>query len=288
MGEVSLYVGINIKRDRMNRILTMDQSSAFKELLDHFGRNFLKSRSTPLKERTTLSIKDDDPVLTDKPYRSLLGSLMHPMVWTRPDLAFAVGTLSQVMHKPQQEHWEAGLEVLSYLNNTIDYGLKYIGSDNLDILGYTDSDWGADLSTGRSVYGYAFFVGGNLVSWKSKKSTKAVATSSTLGELEGLYAGVNEGIWISEFLAHHGLVKNKKFKIMQDNKSAIALVKGEKALERTKHEVIKIAYLREKYQSGIFDLEYISTQDMTADIFTKSLGRNLFDKHRTSLRVVEV
>jgi hypothetical protein len=288
LGEVSTYVGINVKRDINNRILTMDQSTAFKEMVNHFGRNMAKSRQTPFKEGITLGPDIDQPLAIDKPYRSLLGSLMHPMVWTRPDLSYAVGSLSQFMHEPRETHWNVGLDVLSYVNNTVNYGLRFVGSDSLEVIGYADSDWGADLSTGRSVFGYAFFVGGNVFSWKSKKSTKTVATSSTLGEIDGLYEGVNEGIWITEFLHYHGLIKDKKFLMRQDNKSAIALVKGEKILERTKHAVIKISYLRQKYQDKLYDLEYTPTAEMTADIFTKSLGKNLFVKHRAALGLQEI
>ena len=54
-----------------------------------------------------------DPTL----YRQLVGSLMY-LVNTRPDLCFAVNTLSQFMVEPRSVHWVAAKHVLRYLSGT--------------------------------------------------------------------------------------------------------------------------------------------------------------------------
>ena len=41
------------------------------------------------------------------PYASAVGSLMYAMVCTRPDIAFAVETVSRYMSNPGREHWTA-------------------------------------------------------------------------------------------------------------------------------------------------------------------------------------
>ena len=38
-----------------------------------------------------------------------------------------------------------------------------------NIIGYSDSDWAGNALDRRTTTGYCIFVGGNLVSWKSKK-----------------------------------------------------------------------------------------------------------------------
>ena len=41
------------------------------------------------------------------PYVSVVGSLMYVMVYTRPDIAHAVGVVSRYMANPGKDHWEA-------------------------------------------------------------------------------------------------------------------------------------------------------------------------------------
>ncbi|GAA0152218.1 hypothetical protein LIER_37447 [Lithospermum erythrorhizon] len=47
-------------------------------------------------------------------------------------------------------------------------GLLYKNYKHTEIQGYTDADWAGSFDK-RSTSGYCVFVGGNLVSWKSKK-----------------------------------------------------------------------------------------------------------------------
>jgi hypothetical protein len=62
------------------------------------------------------------------------------LVNTRPDICFAVNTLSQHMVEPRQVHWMATKHMLRYLRGTIGYGLRYVSSGDVKLQGYTDSD----------------------------------------------------------------------------------------------------------------------------------------------------
>ncbi len=62
-------------------------------------------KDCPTKEE---DIKDMEKVL----YRELIGSLMYPMVSTRPNLAHAVGILSRYVSNPERRHWEAAKRIL--------------------------------------------------------------------------------------------------------------------------------------------------------------------------------
>ena len=72
-------------------------------------------------------------------YRQLIGSLMY-LVKTRPDLCFAVNTLSQFMVEPRSVHWVATKHVLRYLSRTVDFGLDYRRSKGIRLVGYTNSN----------------------------------------------------------------------------------------------------------------------------------------------------
>jgi hypothetical protein len=74
-------------------------------------------------------------------YKQLIGSLMY-LVNTRPDICFAVNTLSQFMVESRQEHWVTAKHVLRYLRGTFEYRLRYLGDGEVKLQGYKYLDWG--------------------------------------------------------------------------------------------------------------------------------------------------
>lgn len=68
------------------------------------------------------SLSDSDVSAVGFPDREAIGSLMYLMIGTRPDLADAVGKLSQFNEKPKVKHWMAVKRVLTYVNGTSTLG----------------------------------------------------------------------------------------------------------------------------------------------------------------------
>ena len=62
--------------------------------------------------------------------------------------------------------------ILRYLKGTPGKGLWFAKSGHLEVDGYSDSDWASCQDDRRSTSNYCVFVGGNLVSWRSKKQTE--------------------------------------------------------------------------------------------------------------------
>ena len=58
-----------------------------------------------------------------------------------------------------------------------------------------------------------------------------------------------------------------------DNQACIAMGKNPIQHGKTKHFAVKLHFLRDLYLTTFLVLEYLSTDDMPADIFTKSLGK---------------
>ena len=56
------------------------------------------------------------------------------------------------------------------------------------------------------------------------------------------------------------------------------VLNGEKYLDRTKHETVKIEYMRDLIREEIMRVEWIGTEEMVADVLTKGLNRNKFRK----------
>ena len=77
-----------------------------------------------------------DPTL----YCQLIKSLMY-LVNTRPDISFAIKSLSQFMVDPWRVHWMAAKYILHYIRGTVEYGLVYECRGSVQLAGFTDVDW---------------------------------------------------------------------------------------------------------------------------------------------------
>eukprot|EP00253_Pinus_taeda_P016428 PITA_16428 len=80
-----------------------------------------------LSAEKCLKTQEEEEDMSHVPYASAVGSLMYAMVYTRPDIAHAVGVLSWFMLKLGKEHWTRVKRVVRYLCGTSDYGLCYQG-----------------------------------------------------------------------------------------------------------------------------------------------------------------
>ncbi|GFQ95685.1 retrovirus-related Pol polyprotein from transposon TNT 1-94 [Trichonephila clavata] len=99
--------------------------------------------STPI-EKGAITTDDSVSLLADVPYRETVGSLMFLATVTRPDIAYAVGVLSQVLDKPLQVHWTMVKRILRYLNGTKKCGIMYLGVTSATLESYRDSDYPGD------------------------------------------------------------------------------------------------------------------------------------------------
>ncbi|XP_072074035.1 secreted RxLR effector protein 161-like [Arachis hypogaea] len=77
----------------------------------------------------------------DKPYALVLGSLMYAQVCTRPDISFIVRMFGRYLSNLGMDYWIAVKRIMRYLKGTKDYMLTYRRLENLEIIGYSDSDF---------------------------------------------------------------------------------------------------------------------------------------------------
>jgi hypothetical protein len=89
------------------------------EILQRFGMMDCKSMATPMTTNLKLLSDSSSDLVDPTMYRQLIGSLMY-LVNTRPDICFAVNTLSQYMVEPRHVHWIVTKHVLRYLHGTLD------------------------------------------------------------------------------------------------------------------------------------------------------------------------
>lgn len=92
-----------------------------------------------------------------------------------------------------------------------------------------------------------------------------------------------EAIWLRRLFHSIGYTQTAPTPLFGDNQSAIRLVKNPEYHKRTKHIDIQYHFIREKFEHGEIDISYISTDQQLADIMTKALPRDKFERFRTNL-----
>jgi len=73
-----------------------------------------------------------------------------------------------------------------------------------------------------------------------------------------------------------------------DNQSAIALAQNPTSHSRAKHIDIRFHFIQERIVRNEMKLQYISTHQMVANILTKALPREAFEKFHEALGVIKV
>ena len=190
------------------------------------------------------------------------------------------------MSKPLESHWIAAKCALRYLSGTCNYGILYTDISDVTLACYSNSDWAGDLDDRRSITGYAFNIGSEVIAWSSKKQS-TVALSSCEVEYQALCAATCEAIWLRRLLNDAGKEQKQPTSIKSDNQSTIKLAYNPVFHKNTKHIDTQFHFVREKIQSKEISLEYCKTCDNVAHIFTKPLARVKFELFRKMLGVQE-
>lgn len=55
------------------------------------------------------------------------------------------------------------------MEEPIDHGVLFTPNRKLELTAYADVEWGCDLDDRKFAGGYCIYLGGNLVSWNSKR-----------------------------------------------------------------------------------------------------------------------
>ncbi|XP_059654522.1 secreted RxLR effector protein 161-like [Cornus florida] len=150
------------------------------------------------------------------------------------DIAYAVSVVSQFMRNPKESHLKAVYRILQYLKGTLGRGILFKKGEGLTLEAYTDADYAVSVINRRSTSGYCTFLGGNLVTWRSKKQN-VVARSSAEAEFRAMTPGICELLWLRIILEDLKVRWEGLMKLYCDNKSAINIAHNHVQHDRTKH-----------------------------------------------------
>ena len=146
LGEVRYVLGIQILRDRKNKLLVLSQANYIDKVLERFSMENSKKGQLPNRHEISLfkeqcpKTPQEEEDMRKYPYASAVGSQMYAMLCTRPDICYIAGIVSRYQSNPCLEQWIAIKHILKYLRRTRDYMLVY-SEGELNPTGYTDSDF---------------------------------------------------------------------------------------------------------------------------------------------------
>ena len=221
----------------------------------------------------------------------IIGSLIHAMVHTRPDIAYAVSLLSRSMSDPKPYHYKACKYVLRYLRATQDkclvYDRKHMEASAPNYLqAFVDSSFADCEKTARSTSGFVVSFGGSPIEYEAKRQTLV-----TLSTMESEYVAASKCVssikYLKKLLDWLGIHDNpdRAVTIWEDNSACIAISTAPPGVHRSrsKHIAVKYHNVRESCEAGDVVLSQIWTEHQVADIFTKSLSVKPFIRFRDVL-----
>lgn len=282
---VGCFLGLEINQLSDGSIF-VHQTAYANRVLHKFEMENCNPVSVPSDPNQTLS-KDDGSDKSLYPYRQLIGSLMYLAIATRPDICYAVSIASRYLESPSQMHENAAKRILKYIRGTSNYGLLYHSDERERIRGFSDADYAGDTDTRRSTTGFCFLIGNGVVSWNSERQ-KSVSLSTTESEYVAASNAVKELVWIKRMVNELAPGDLMSSILYVDNQSAIRLIKNPEFHKRSKHIDVRYHFIRERFQEGDFDLEYVPTKEQIADVFTKALPKEQFQILRLCLGVTKV
>ena len=272
LGLVHYFLGFEVLRTPLG--LHLSQAKYAADLLHKTNMAAAKPCSTPMCLSNNLSLSDSEPFSQPSVYRSIIGALQY-LTLTRPDLAFCVNKLSQFLQTPTVAQWNACKRILRYVKGTLSHGLLFKPASLFTLEGYSDSDWATNIDDRKPVNGICVFLGGNLITWSSRKQ-KAVARSSTEAEYRALSSAATDLMWVKHLLTEIGIYVPQPLVLWSDNLGAQALACNPIYHARTKHIELDVHFIRNIISEHKLEVRHVPTESQPADILTNPLSLDRF------------
>ncbi|KAK9073638.1 hypothetical protein SSX86_007962 [Deinandra increscens subsp. villosa] len=293
LGNLDYFLGLEIVKDGDDIILS--QQKYIHDIVERAGLSTAKPVPTPMVTSPPLSLHDSKPLADPMKYRKMVGALQY-LTLSRPDINFAVNRVCQFMHNPTENQWIAVKRILRYLIGTSNFGLRFNHNSGCslhafsdthwtDIEAFSDADWAGCSIDRRSTGGFAIYLGSNLISWCARKQ-RIVSRSSTESEYKAMADTVAELTWLQSLMRELGVITRSTPILWCDNLGATYLSENPVFHARTKHIEVDFHFVREKVARRQLSVQFISTHDQVADIFTKPLATDRFVFLRSKLKVV--
>ncbi|XP_070019953.1 secreted RxLR effector protein 161-like [Nicotiana sylvestris] len=239
---------------------------------------------TPIATVTRLDMDETEFPVNQTMYRGIIGSLLY-LTTRRPDIIFSVGLCARFQSNPKESHLKAAKRILRYLKGTQDLVLYYPSDDIFNLIGYADADYVNYLVDRKSTSGMAYFLGSCLISWGTRKQN-SMTLSTAKAEYVAAASCCAQLLWIKQQLEDFGVL-TESVPLLCDNTSALNIAKNPVQHKRTKHIEVRHHFLRDNVEKGLIYMKFCSTEDQIADIFTKALSREQFERNIVKLGLLK-
>jgi len=278
LGSVHYFLGIKVQSTSMGLMLRQHKYTL--DILTRASMLSCKPVDTPIStSKATILL---DPLFSDATRFCQIMDALQYLIFTRPNICFAVNRVCQFMHAPTDSHWAAVKRILRYLRGTASYGLHITRSTSFALHDFTDADWAGSVEDRKSTGGYFMFFGQMLISWKSGKQ-RTVAHSYTEAEYKALADGTAEVIWLQYLLTDLQIPSASAPIIWCDNLDATYLSANPVFHARIKHVEVDYHFVRDKVAKKEIQIRFISSRDQLADVFTEPLITSSFTAFRFKL-----
>ena len=215
------------------------------------------------------------PELT-KRYGSLFGALLHAVKF-RPEISAALGLLGACLTFPNEALYSCLMHILVYLGRSPKLGITYssfVPGAHL-LKAYADSNW----SVTRSTTGYVIMLCAAVVVAVSRRQ-HCITMSSCEAELVALCDTAIELLHVVEVVRFLGHEVVDAIEVNTDSKAAYDLCHRFTSAQNSRHVDRKLFKMRELRGAGTTAVRHLAGTENPADLFTKILTKQLFEKHR--------
>jgi hypothetical protein len=282
LGEPEDVLGIEVLWDWEASTITLCQERKALALAEAFGVA-VERRPMPMSPAVygDLHSSHEGEEHADKvAFQSGIGSILHLVQCTRPDIAVSVGALAAYVSEPTTVHFEAMLDIVRYVDSTAARGLTY-GHTAAPLELWCDANFAACSDTRRSTTGWVATMFGRAVSWESRKQPTAAASTMD-AEYKACGAVAREALSLQKALAEFESVCSdfaweRPLTVFCDSQAALTLCQERKESQKVKHIDIIHHFARDHLASAELQFLYCRSEDNVSDVLTKALPQAVFE-----------
>ena len=104
---------------------------------------YFKPSKTPFLSGVKLEEAGSSHMVNNTLYRQLIVCLIY-LTHTQPDIYYAVSVPSRYMDQPHEINQRVSKRILNIVQGTRNHGIFYKAKYDIDLIGFTDSDWEGD------------------------------------------------------------------------------------------------------------------------------------------------
>lgn len=297
--DVAGFLGVLVNR-HTNGSIELLQEGLIQRVIDALQIDHLPPKKTPAKLGVLSSDPEGEPPDGTFSYASVIGMLGYLQANSRPDISFAVSQCARFAHSPKRSHEQALERIGQYLKHTKDKGLilrpaplsdtfttdVYVDADFAGGWGYEDPN---DPACVKSRTGFIIEIMDCPIQWMSKLQTN-IATSTMEAEYTALSVALRSAIPLLEIIRYvtsafcvtNSSILTFKTTVHEDNQGALKLAQMEPGRQtpRSKFYAIKYHWFRSWLKPNQIELSYIESACQKADMLTKSLPTDVFERNR--------